>query len=580
MSNKGGSKKTIFQEKLETLGLNPSKNFSRENKKHIPVKNKPKTTGSKPRSPERKSHPSQTDKPKRWYSKQKIDNDYQIRSRRRTKDKPKSAKTTLQKKNALKKTVRLDDFDRYSYIGLTNRSTLNALLLAQEKIASLTGDLTASFRTQAFEVHGKETELVLGFDFGTANTKIVVQEQGSGNAWAIPFANNSQNPYLLPSCVYFDGQSYKLSGKKADKSGNLKLPLIMGNYDSGDLVGITAFIALVIRQSREWFLVNAAESFHQFTFEWFYHLGLPAANNDNKPLVSVYNKVLLAALKLSIEPEKKISNNMLLNCLESINQTATENDPLSYSIGVHPEIQAQLEGYVRSDKWDARKIKFMMVDVGGGTVDASILNITHTKQGDTQFNCLKSKVDLLGTTILHCKRLGWIKDSAARSEIDQSNLIQAVMRAEGNIENINIYPASVEEYVDHSEWPAHFSIDTVLYHEFYELNKRIINEVKNHIDTERAQWNHLQFIFCGGGSLHPIYEKITHWSKLDVISLSKPSKLIAESLAEQEYHRLLVAYGLSFSDQGTFVNASQIEPMKSKQENTEPSWRSNYIDQP
>ena len=71
-------------------------------------------------------------------------------------------------------------------------------------------------------------ELVVGLDFGTANTKVVIMENGSENAWAVEFTDDAENHYLMPSRVYRRGGRYALVGTrqlpklKATKHSSLK----------------------------------------------------------------------------------------------------------------------------------------------------------------------------------------------------------------------------------------------------------------------------------------------------------------------------------------------------------------------
>ena len=87
------------------------------------------------------------------------------------------------------------------------------------------------------------------------------------------------------------------------------------------------------------------------------------------------------------------------------------------------------------------------------------------------------------------------------------------------------------------------------------------------------QWKNLCFILCGGGSLHPLFNQIESDPNLDIVRLQKPSNIMAD-IPGEEYHRISVAYGLSFMEQGHFINASEIEPMKKEKKN----YRDNYID--
>ena len=133
------------------------------------------------------------------------------------------------------------------------------------------------------------------------------------------------------------------------------------------------------------------------------------------------------------------------------------------------------------------------------------------------------------------------------------------------------------DYIDHAKWPDDFSIDKVFYEAFRSLvYEDIIAEVKTKIDIRNSeQWKNLHFILCGGGSLHSLYKIIKSDQNLDIVVLQKPSILEAD-IRDEEYHRISVAYGLSFMEQGWFVNPSEIEPMAEDAKSTD--YRDNFID--
>ena len=249
-------------------------------------------------------------------------------------------------------------------------------------------------------------------------------------------------------------------------------------------------------------------------------------------------------------------------------------EDISEYCDVHPEIQAQLEGYTKSDKWDSKRVKVMMVDIGGGTVDASIINVTRDGY-EEKYNCLKTKVDSLGVYILHLKRLEWLEMSAQKSEHDTNKLLSEINSAKNLSGSLPIFPETVEDYITNVAWPEGFSIDNVFFNAFHSLiYTDIISDVKTRIDINNLeQWKNLCFILCGGGSKHRMFKQIESDPNLDIVLLQKPSVLKAD-IPDQEYHRISVAYGLSFMEQGQFINASEIEPMKKEKKN----YRDNYID--
>ena len=145
-----------------------------------------------------------------------------------------------------------------------------------------------------------------------------------------------------------------------------------------------------------------------------------------------------------------------------------------------------------------------------------------------------------------------------------------------NFSGTELYPDSITDYLDDVSWPTHYCFDTNFYKTYTELIfPESILYVKKVMDTERTQWESLQFVLCGGGSLHSLYKRVKSNDALDVIKLEKPEKFQADQLLDRDYHRLSVAYGLSFDDVGAFIKFADIEPMEPQKK---VDWRSKFIE--
>ena len=98
-------------------------------------------------------------------------------------------------------------------------------------------------------------QLVIGLDFGTSFSKVVVGE--TRLRYAIPFDAYSvgNNPFLLPSClrVLNGGEcALGIDGQGGVLHDNLKMPLIEGDFSDEVRARAAAFLALVLRHTREW----------------------------------------------------------------------------------------------------------------------------------------------------------------------------------------------------------------------------------------------------------------------------------------------------------------------------------------
>jgi hypothetical protein len=458
---------------------------------------------------------------------------------------------------------------------------INPLILVHESERSRKFNLYSGSREQAFKVSGNVTEIVMGIDFGTSNTKVVIQEQGSERAWAIPFDTGSKEQFLLPSKLYFSNNEYSLFGEEADRLGNLKLPIILGNCDLDSRCRIVAFLTLVVKHAREWFLVYAAGEFPNFTFEWFFNIGMPSANAEDKQIVETYEGLLRAAVTLSRVAATVPNHDEIIDTLNSTGKSPPDSD-LAYATSGISEIQAQLEGHVRSDRWSSKKIKFLLIDIGGGTVDVAVVNVTSNNNGTETYNNLKSKVAPLGIKILHADRLAWLIKNIERCHDLKPGFKESIVSCYRCADGLSLIPKKVSDYLTNIELPDG-DIDSVFYEEFRQLVfTDILSHVRLYIDVELSQWKHIQVVFCGGGSLHTFYNKMLGFSNTNFskIELLKPSNLSADGLDDEEYHRISVAYGLSFGDHGQYVSSKEILPMRPETAPDSEAWRANYIDQP
>lgn len=100
----------------------------------------------------------------------------------------------------------------------------------------------------------------------------------------------------------------------------------------------------------------------------------------------------------------------------------------------------------------------------------------------------------------------------------------------------------------------------------------------------RIDLDHLPFFLCGGGARLPLYRNIASaldqapefkWLKAHRRELGIPSELDAPGLAQIDYDRLSVAFGLSFVDVGSVAIANAMPSIK---QHSKVDWRSGYTD--
>lgn len=95
---------------------------------------------------------------------------------------------------------------------------------------------------------------------------------------------------------------------------------------------------------------------------------------------------------------------------------------------------------------------------------------------------------------------------------------------------------------------------------------------------------HILAFYCGGGMQMPFYTKLKEtmkshpsisWMKVEPRTIELPKDMGAPGLNRHDYHRLSVAYGLSFVNVKNIILA---KPIVEPTENLPHLWRDNYID--
>ncbi|MCY4431861.1 MAG: hypothetical protein OXC11_15930 [Rhodospirillales bacterium] len=244
-----------------------------------------------------------------------------------------------------------------------------------------------------------ELELVLGLDFGTSSTKIVVRAPDLPNSPAYPVqrlqAQDGFPPWLWPSRVELvDDGSYVLpsSGGLRD----VKRPLL-GISDRPSAAATEAegwaiaFLALVLRQARESFLLKEAESFRGFrSLRWDVNIGFPSdAGHQEDGLRRRFRRMAMAAQSLSEKVRITRAE------VQKAWSTAGENTSLqsTSSVAAIPEIVGGAAAYVRGPQ--RRNGLHVFIDIGATTLDVCLGRI-HRVNGEDLWSLLAARVTTLG----------------------------------------------------------------------------------------------------------------------------------------------------------------------------------------
>lgn len=373
--------------------------------------------------------------------------------------------------------------------------------------------------------------LIIGLDFGTAYTKVVIGETRA--RYAVPFHTllSLRNRYLLPSLLAMDTDSSFHLGQSDQMrycTNNIKMKLLMGQDDEYTQIEATAFLAQVLRYARYWLFQTHSNTYARHTIRWWLNVGLPSASWESS-IKKVYQKIAMAAWDLSVAdtPINPQTTQYALHTPEAL-QFIGERLGHQDRISIIPEFAAQITSYIRSPR--RQSDLHFLVDVGAGTLDVTTFN-AHRDQVEDIFPIFETRVARLGSRYYVKQLLSGIQCQVAWDEEDPSVNIEHFAQIAG---------------LCHEEFESQTS-------QFRSKVAGIISAVLHATRNDRYpmsphwQTGILTFL-CGGGSSILLYRDVLQRNHLlRLIALEKPDTLAAEYLGPSDFHRLSVAYGLSFN---------------------------------
>ena len=421
-------------------------------------------------------------------------------------------------------------------------------------------------------------DIVVGVDFGTSSTKVVVRvPYYAGNpAFAVSFGDLAHKSleYLLPTRLFVekDGRCSLTPVSEASvltdiKLGLMQAPLRNIESASGPFCGAsatsvaTAYLALVLRYFRCWFIANKREVFGRFSLNWSYNLGLPAAIDDDVTLRETFNMVGKAAWIVSRRPGQ-VTIGAAQKAINDIKNSRFEAEDIPWEFALIPEVIAEVTGYARSQF--RNEGLHLLVDIGASTLDICSF-ILREKEGDDDFPILTADVGLLGAKRLHLARIDGAKSAVV---VHAANLVDEGDPASMVPDNIVDYVPSdqaVHDEAAKSEEAFKADCKKLLYRTLADLRKRR--------DPYSSRWSEKFPVFvCGGATAMQMYQEavsgVGEWLQQHIrsshgarlIRLPKPESLEAD-IGDESYHRLAVAWGLSHEsfNIGTYSRPSEID---------------------
>jgi hypothetical protein len=433
-------------------------------------------------------------------------------------------------------------------------------------------------------------DIVVGFDFGTSCSKVLLRSpyHYQQKALAVRFeeVGHSSCPYLLPSVVWV-GDGGRISLKPQSQGHLLRdikyhlmrrepVPAIgrIGAGSETDAAEVAvAFLALALRETRDWFLKRQRSLYGEFSLRWTLNIGLPSADFADEILCKTYDRVAKAAWALSL----KQGHLTLRDAKEMLgSHHAIEKLPehKSAEIKAIPEVAAAVAGYARSVRREEGL--HVLLDIGASTLDLCGF-ILHERDGDDCYELLTADVCILGASMLYRERV-----SAVRNAVDE--------HMKGLWDEYDPVTPMKENVEDYS--PCHDRVASAIKKGDADYSKqcrsalsRTLKHLKAKRDPLSSRWHSkLPLFLSGGGAGMSFYRSVvadvsnwmrTHWNPgdrsdgkethdnrnegIEIRSLVKPQNFEAD-IDDHTNHRLAVAWGLSYpeTDIGEVSRPSEI----------------------
>jgi hypothetical protein len=401
-------------------------------------------------------------------------------------------------------------------------------------------------------------QLVIGLDFGTAFTKVVVGEVRLKMAIPLRGSGDKASDYLLPT-VYWLSRDGKCSidSPSGEQHADLKMSLIEGNAAEAALRDAAAYLALVLRRVRGFVFDHKSEIYGGNFIDWRINVGLPTDSYHDEKLTDAYKKILGAAWTASAEPGAISAARVdkILSEEKSVSDTASAAREVLHpeAISSFPEFVAQITGYVRSPL--RQPDLHLLVDVGAGTLDVTVFNV-HEDDEEDKFPIFDKAVKPLGTRFLTRHR---INGTGFREEKEFAPFAPVPSRKRF-LELLKITEAKLAEI----DKPFRDSVSKVVGDSLrYTKSRRY--------PLSRRWEDGVPIFLCGGGSKSDFYSAIFNPEDgmllgfpLRTVKLPRPEHLETLDILSADYDRMSVAYGLSFDpyDIGEIVRKEEVSDVK------------------
>lgn len=429
---------------------------------------------------------------------------------------------------------------------------------------------------------GTPRDVVLGLDFGTSSTKVVLADHALKAAYAVPFNDAvGVSSYLLPSTlVESQDAEYSLAGTGV-RHPDLKLALLSCPEDEVICSRVCAYLALVIRSARAWLYQTKREQYLYSEIFWALALGVPT----DQAAYDAHREYFEHLAKVAWHLAGRAGPIRKGDALKAWRQREHLDLGEELEVRVMPELSAQIHGFVSSTHFNPGVPNiYLMADVGAGTLDASLFHVRKDRGGTVSFGLFTHTVELLGAANMNRYRLDWWQSALKRlngfNQSVQNEWLKTVQSVLSELESLKLptdfsgsYPPSYKNHVHgvnvRFEDGAKSPDD-----DFYQkVRNQVVGRVlygswKKQLLSAQAVKG-MPFFLCGGGAKHSLYSSLKSrlqntpgcsWLSVTPRPLVLPSNMSAPGITHGDYDRLSVAYGLSQLNLGAFEVVKTLRP--------------------
>ena len=430
-----------------------------------------------------------------------------------------------------------------------------------------------------------ECPLVIGFDFGTSASKVVVQAPYLSDPPPVFVAHRlsgsaTEPSWLWPSRLSLDSEGScslnAVPGSRVER--HLKIRLMDGTEAGAGTVAeqergalATAYFALTLRAARQWILENHADVLSSFkTLQWSLNLGIPSGTTVDKAQELRFLHVAKAGWRLSLtgstisvseaalalQRAEAASADTAGSCgvfgasqTSIVGRSGAGKGPgeESVEIGLCPEVLAGALGYARGD--ERRDGLHLAIDVGASTVDTCMF-LLREEDGEELWPLLEAEVGRLGTFELHQRRI------AAVEEIDSAKAHQFKERYDP------LDPMAVDPRIDYTTDPEQVALRRADNQASADL-RQLVGGVIQKTVTQRdrlapafKRGGRLPILLMGGGSRSSFYRRFAEgWDQVlrdrlatgqqGTLVIDAPIPQVLDASTRDAGHRMTVAFGLS-----------------------------------